>query len=1274
MVSELHRMLRMVGSRMRKLRSRWSLAACWFAWAAIAAALWRNAERLQFSGTQLGLAIAAGAALTAIVCHLLAARRTYDPDWVARRIESRHPDLGAALLAALQQAPAPGAQRLGYLQSAVVREAVRHGHKHRWERDVSTPWLSLAQLAQLSALALLVAACTLLVQRGNALARSAGSAAEDKQSVRPVDPTVQVEPGDTEIERGTTLLVTAEFGRALPIEATLVVEPARESTDKVQEQRVSNLPMMQSFDDPKFVGRLASVSEDLLYAVEFDGRRTRQYRIVVFDYPALERADAELVFPDYTSLPPKQIEDVRHVTAVEGTELVFRCRLNKDVSEAVFVDREDRRTPLVRADDAAPVYTVALTLKESQRFTLHLTDDQGRGNKTPPEFVVNVVPNRPPKITLARPARDVRVSPIEELDVAGEVSDDFGLLRYGINYTTPGGATHDVVLGDPSDDDNLEHSVRKRAELSHLVDLEALDAKPDQLLAYYLWAEDVGPDGQTRQTMSDMYFAEVRHFEEIFRQGEQPTQQQMQEAQQQQQQGHGAAQQAAELAELQKQIINATWALVRRERDGSPSPRFADDAGVLVESQQQALTQLDEVAGETTDEESLAYVAEVRESMETAAQRLDESSEAAGVAGLRPAMAAEQAAYQALLKLRAREFSVIQGNPQQQGAQSGSASGASSRSQQQLNQLELSSEENRYETQSRAQDQRLQAQGGTEEARQVLDRLRELARRQQDLNERLRQLQSELQAADTERQRQQLERELKRLREQQQEILRDADQLQNEMASSANAQDTADAQQQLAETRDRVQQAAEALERGQLSEAVSEGTRAERELNELSDEFRRRTADRFSEELRELRSSARQLDERQQQLAETLAEQREQRSRSLRDDSTREELLQGLAEQQRAFEDLIERLQETVQEAEEPEPLLARQLYDTVRKATNDRVADALDVSEQMLEVGMEDGATEMMRAANRGIRSLREGVDGAAQSVLGDETEALRRAEQELQQLQEQLDREIEQALGENAAEQQSGRPAANDGREPRQSNASQEATSRDAGQRQREGTQPGGAGNSPPREQQPQGGAGDEQARQNQPPSGSRNSNGQAGEQQTADQPQGGEVSAAADGQPPPRASGAQQPGGRPPGSGDPAGDRGGAGPDMGAWFDQWREGPAAPAGPITGDDFREWDDRLRNVEDLLEDPELRADVARIRDRAEAARADYKRRSQDPDWERLIDSVAEPLAEVRTRIRDEIRRHESPDALVPIDRDPIPADYIDRVREYYERLGSGK
>lgn len=1264
MIQELHRMLRSVRSRMQIVRQRWALALCWLLWAAVAGLLWANKEAFEFTGQQLALAIGAGAILSAVICRILVLRSTRDPHWVAQKIEAQHPELGAALLAALEQAPSPGLRPLGYLQSSVVREAVKHGRKHNWNRAVSVAHLGLAQLAQLATLALLVGACAMLFHRGDAVARAVGPTADLPVPAKRIDFDVVVQPGDTEMERGTTLLVVAEFGREVPTEATLVLQPVDTPTDLEAEYRVGSRPMTRSFEDPKFVGRVASVDSDLLYSVEYAGQQTEQYRVSVFDYPKLQRADAALIYPDYTSLEPKVINDVRHVTAVEGTELTFRCLLNKEVKSALFVDQNGEQLPLVRTEEEAPVYAVTLSLAESRRFKLQLTDDEERHNKLPPEFVVKVTPNRPAKLKIAQPARDVRVSPIEELQVAGEASDDFGLLRTGISYSIGGNQPHDVVLRDHTNTDG----VTKESPVTHLVEFEALHAEPDQLLSYYVWAEDIGPDGEERQTMSDMYFAEVRHFEEIFRQGDQPTQQQQQEAQeqQQQQQGQGTSQQAEELAELQKQIINATWALIRRETASQPSSSFVDDVGVIRESQEQALGQLEELTGQLTDEQSLEHAAAARDQMQTVLERLDEVADAADTDGLRTALSAEQAAYQALLKLRAREFNVVQGNPQQQqGAQSSSASGQNSRSQQQLNQLELSADENRYETQSRAQDQRQQAQGGSEQANQVLDRLRELARRQEDLNERVRQLQSELEAAEDEQEREEIERELKRLREQQQEILRDTDQLQSDMESSQNSAQTEDAQRQLEETRDRIQQATEALEQGRMSDAVSEGTRAERELNELRDEFRRRTAEDFSEEMRQLSDSARQLDERQRELTEELSRQQEQQNRSLRDGGARQEITEGLAEQRREYEALIERIQETVREAEEPEPLLARELYETAQEASNDQVPEALDITEQLLDVGIVDDAAETMRSAGTGIRQLREGVENAAESVLGDGTEALRRAERELEDLESQLNREIREAQGnpdpsDQQGERQPGEEQSDQqgqtGRRPSEGPPSEPEQASEQ-QSQSGGGQQGG-------EQQP---GSEEQANGRQPPGDQPGDRPPQQDPQQPGQPGGGGQRQDQDS---PESS-AGQPGGQQATDRENNQRGGGLPPDLADWLEASRGGPG---GPITGDDFREWNDRMRDVEDLLDDPDLRAEVARIRDRAEAARADFKRYSKEPDWDKLIDAVAEPLAELRERVRRERRRKESPDSLVPIDRDPVPVEYADTVQEYYQRLGSGE
>lgn len=96
------------------------------------------------------------------------------------------------------------------------------------------------------------------------------------------------------------------------------------------------------------------------------------------------------------------------------------------------------------------------------------------------------------------------------------------------------------------------------------------------------------------------------------------------------------------------------------------------------------------------------------------------------------------------------------------------------------------------------------------------------------------------------------------------------------------------------------------------------------------------------------------------------------------------------------------------------------------------------------------------------------------------------------------------------------------------------------------------------------------------------------------------------------------------------------------------------------------------MRDVEEMVSVPELRTRIAEIRERAQNVRVDLKRHSKDPQWDLVQADIAAPLVEVRQRVSEELARRESNDSLVPIDRDPVPVQYSELVRRYYEELGS--
>ena len=128
--------------------------------------------------------------------------------------------------------------------------------------------------------------------------------------------------------------------------------------------------------------------------------------------------------------------------------------------------------------------------------------------------------------------------------------------------------------------------------------------------------------------------------------------------------GRGNAQQAEQLAELQKQIINGTWKVVRRETGAKPTDKFADDArtlaGVAADRPSSRRRPCGEKLQDATSKANLDAGRRRHERGRPAAGRGRRPTNAPTAST--PALAAEQAAYQALLKLRAREFEVVRGN------------------------------------------------------------------------------------------------------------------------------------------------------------------------------------------------------------------------------------------------------------------------------------------------------------------------------------------------------------------------------------------------------------------------------------------------------------------------------------------------------------------------------------------------------------------------------------------------------------------------------------
>jgi len=1308
----------------------------------------------------------------------------------ARLIEKTDPEVNDAVITAVQVADKAG-RRPYVLAAMAIQEADKLARHRDWSGVVPgrqmTAWTVLSFLS----FVLMVSSVMAASRYGRDLLKPSSIVERAESNTEsPATPVTElvIEPGNTEIELGSALTVVARFPGVSPAKSVL------EFTDAKSVSR--QLTMSETVDAGVFAARMEEITSDGTYRVLYSEAESQSatplispaFKVKTYVRPKLEQVDAVITPPAWAGRPQETIEDVMRITVTEGSTVTLRLYLNKPVAKAELQARDLTTialTPLatptsptqnagdgksapvastVISQPASAVMEATMVVADSNVWTVLLEDSEGRKPKDEEQITIKVVFNQPAKIKPTFPGRDTNVSPLQEFLVEAQASDDFNLVDYGLQFSLSGGETKEFSLKAPATTSAATDMAVNSAEaspttpiaaeplltakLSHEIEMETLNAAPDDLVTYSFWATDIAADGTERRSYSDLVFAEVRRFEEIFREAQQGGDQQQQQQQNQQQQQQGSA--VDGVLKLQKEVISATWNTIRAEVASRRNGTFAQDVETIAESQGEAKNQLQAAMEELQgDPKTAALAARAMEEMTAARSKLQDISAGTEGARLADAMTTEQVVVQTLLKLRVAETQVRQ----QQRSQGGGGGGGSSASQQQMQQLELDNQRNRYESEQQVQKQQEEKTEQQRQQLQVLNRLKELARRQQMVNDRLKQLESELRTAKTEKEREEIERELKRLRDEQREMLRDVDELSERMEQATSPQNaqSSEMKQQMEEARENVQQASRAMDEGRLAEAISEGTRAERQFEDLKEDFRNQTSSQFEESVRDLREQARELGDRQKELAQQLtgnsAEDDKSKKPSLRSERNRDQLQKEFGEQKDRLNRVVDQTKQMIEQAEQSEPLLSNKLYDTLRELKDSKPEEALEATEFLAGRGMWSQSQEAEQAARKGIEQLQKGIENAADSVLGSEAESLRRAQRQLEDATQKLASEVQSATGEAADSEtenrrpgQSGSKSENEsGEKPGEDSKASEGKNGEpgkrpgqSGQQQRsgqkgqagEGSKAGDAQESSEQnpanesEQKGSGGGGQRQNDQKQNDekrSGQKGSQGQKGSGQSGEgepgdgkgsennepqsgqpqdgQPQEGQLqdgksqgggasqgksangSAQGDSQ-----AGSQQENEDRPQSGEPSQNQSGGNRNgqrrQSSLMDGGREsnggagGNNAPGKPLTGEEFGEWSDQLRDIEEMLEDPELRNRVAQVRDRARAMRSEFKRHGEMPQWDLVKSQLLGEMQALQQRINHEVMKLESDRAMVPIDREPVPEEFDSLVQRYYELL----
>jgi hypothetical protein len=242
------------------------------------------------------------------------------------------------------------------------------------------------------------------------------------------------------------------------------------------------------------------------------------------------------------ALPPRIEEDGGDIYAPSGTQVRFTVTTDRPVAASALALATGGRVPL-RAEGRTLTGTLTVGADDAYRITMQ--DDDGIEDADDTEYYIRMLLDRPPDVQVLRPAGDRQVTPLEEVLIEARADDDFGISALDLVLRKPGDGERVVPLRGARD--GLTASGR------HMLFLEDLDVAPGDFVTYYVRARDVGRGKPPSETRSDMFFLEVKAFNDEFV-----------AAQSQAMAAGGQSQGVQDLAAAQKEIVVATWKLDAR--------------------------------------------------------------------------------------------------------------------------------------------------------------------------------------------------------------------------------------------------------------------------------------------------------------------------------------------------------------------------------------------------------------------------------------------------------------------------------------------------------------------------------------------------------------------------------------------------------------------------------------------------------------------------------------------------------------------------------------
>lgn len=641
---------------------------------------------------------------------------------------------------------------------------------------------------------------------------------------------IVVQPGNKVVRRKSDQVITAELRN---FSAQNVVLHAKYNGSLRWEQT----PMQPEQNGNGYQFLFAGLSSGVEYYVEAGPSRSKHYHLGVKDLPAVKRVRTVIHFPEKLQLRDVSDDSGGDVRAVKGSEARISVLTDRPLQHGELVLNDGSKIAL-HPENGNWSAAVLPVQKDGSYHVAAI--DSGEAVRISDDYFVEAKKDEPPVVKIVSPGRDPHVSPIEEVPVTVEASDDYGVNGLDLHYSVNGGPEKVVSLTKKKD--------VKQVDGKSTLYLENFKLVPGDLVSLYATARDANSTSR-----SDIVFAQAEPFDYHFRQLQQAGGGGMQ----------GAGGDNDRISERQKEIIAATWNQVKNGPVAKNTTM--ENAHFLSQLEGKLGEQAKTLSERMGSRELVAESPEFKgfsEAMNQASQEMKNSVGSLKSAKWQDALPPEQRALQSLLRAEAmfRNIQIAFGRNASQGMGSSGAERDLSR----MLDLELDKNKNQYETgNSASPSANGQQQKSLDEA---LQRLKMLAQRQQELAA---QRQPD-QLAQQRWKEEQLRREAEQLRQQMEQLSRNSNngsqQQQQQGQSSSQAQAGGANSNSMRQAADALKRAEDEMRQAVSKQDPSARRRAAEQLSEAASLLKDRARAQAGNSVAELAQRGQQIAREQQEI------------------------------------------------------------------------------------------------------------------------------------------------------------------------------------------------------------------------------------------------------------------------------------------------------------------------------------------------------------------------------------------------------------------------